>query len=123
RRSNTSSMRQNPTLLPYSCQAQFGMSGIGDPPAGGVSTVRGIVSSGFHSSTFTMTQTTSRAPPGNARRGRSLIAEYAQRSVGSTSRLLPDDGQSYVLLLTPIWQLEHPDGRATVGRVLDLWHQ
>ena len=35
-------MRQNPTRLPYSCQAQFGMSGIGAPPAGGVSTVRGI---------------------------------------------------------------------------------
>ena len=36
-------MRQKPTRLPYSCQAQFGMSGIGAPPAGGVSTVRGIV--------------------------------------------------------------------------------
>ena len=35
-------MRQKPTRLPYSCQAQFGMSGIGEPPAGGVSTVRGI---------------------------------------------------------------------------------
>ena len=34
--------RQKPTRLPYSCHAQFGMSGIGEPPAGGVSTVRGI---------------------------------------------------------------------------------
>src|SRR5207302_7875855 len=83
--SNTSSMRQNPTRLPYSCHAQFGMSGIGDPPAGGVSTVRGIASRGFHSSMLTMTQTASRAPPGSARGRRSLIAEYAQRSVGSTS--------------------------------------
>ena len=36
------SSRQNPTRLPYSCQHQFGMSGIGEPPAGGVSTVRGM---------------------------------------------------------------------------------
>ena len=40
--SNTLTKRQKPTRLPYSCQAQFGTSGIGEPPAGGVSTVRGI---------------------------------------------------------------------------------
>ena len=59
------------------------MSGIGDPPAGGVNTVRGIGSSGFHSSTLTMTQTMSRAPPGRMRRGRCVIGEYVNRSVGS----------------------------------------
>jgi len=64
------------------------MSGIGDPPDGGVSTVRGIGSRGFHSSTFTMTHTARRAPPGNASRGRSVIAEYAQRSLGSIVSLL-----------------------------------
>ena len=42
RRSSTSSNRQNPTRLPYSCHAQLGISGLGEPPAGGVSTVRGI---------------------------------------------------------------------------------
>ena len=56
-------MRQKPTRLPYSCQAQFGMSGIGAPPAGGVSTVRGIGRSMSHSSTLTMVHTTMRAPP------------------------------------------------------------
>lgn len=70
-----SSMRQKPTRLPYSCQAQFGMSGMGEPPAGSVSTVRGIVSSMFHSSTLTMTQTASRLPPGSRRAGRSAMAE------------------------------------------------
>ena len=42
--SNTLMKRQKPTRLPYSCQHQFGMSGTGEPPAGGVSTVRGMVS-------------------------------------------------------------------------------
>jgi hypothetical protein len=60
------------------------MSGIGEPPAGGVSTVRGMASRGFHSSMFTMTQTASLAPSGNASRGRSGMGEYAIRSVGST---------------------------------------
>ena len=59
-------MRQKPTRLPYSCHAQFGMSGIGEPPAGGVKTVRGIVSLMSHSSTLTMTHSASRAPPGSA---------------------------------------------------------
>jgi len=68
-------MRQNPTRLPYSCQAQFGMSGIGEPPAGGVKTVRGIVSLMSHSSTLTMTHTASRAPPGRTSGLRSAIAE------------------------------------------------
>jgi hypothetical protein len=76
-------MRQKPTRLPYSCHAQLGTSGIGDPPAGGGRTVRGSGSSGFQSSTLMMTQTTNRAPPGKTRRGRSEIGEYAKRSVGS----------------------------------------
>src|SRR5580704_13670653 len=75
--------RQKPTRFPYSCHAQFGMSGIGEPPAGGVRTVRGIVSRGFHSSTLTITQTASRAPPGNASLGRAMMDEYAIRSWGS----------------------------------------
>src|SRR6266850_5828708 len=83
KRSNTSSIRQKPTRFPYSCHAQFGTSGIGAPPAGGVRTVRGMVSRGFHSSTFTITHTTRRAPLGSTSRGRSFIAEYEMRSVGS----------------------------------------
>ena len=67
--------RQKPTRLPYSCQAQFGMSGIGEPPAGGVSTVRGIGCVGSHSSTLTMTHTAMRAPSGNLSGGRSVMGE------------------------------------------------
>ena len=63
--SNASTKRQNPTRLPYSCHAQLGMSGLGEPPAGGVRTVRGIGASGSHSSTLTITQTAMRAPPGS----------------------------------------------------------
>src|SRR5690348_12505979 len=82
-RSSTSSMRQKPTRLPYSCHAQFGMSGIGEPPAGGVSTVRGIGWWMSHSSTLTIVQTARRAPPGSLSGGRSEIGEYWIRSVGS----------------------------------------
>ena len=73
--SNTSSMRQKPTRLPYSCQAQLGMSGEGEPPAGGVSTVRGMGSRGFHSSTLTMIQTARRLPSGRVSFGRLLIGK------------------------------------------------
>ena len=73
--SNTGSMRQKPTRLPYSCQAQLGMSGMGAPPAGGVITVRGIVWRMSHSSTLTITQTARRAPLGSTSAGRSGIAE------------------------------------------------
>ena len=73
--SNTLSIRQKPTRLPYSCQHQFGMSGVGAPPAGGVSTVRGMVSFGSHSSTLTITQIAMRAPPGSFSAGRSAMAE------------------------------------------------
>ena len=48
---------------------------ISAPPAGGVSTVRGITSFGSHSSTLTITQIAMRAPPGNFSAGRSVIAE------------------------------------------------
>src|SRR5580704_4081896 len=81
--SNTLMKRQNPTRLPYSCQAQFGTSGIGEPPAGGVSTVRGIGCVASHSSTLTMTHTAMRAPFGSLSAARSVIGEYAMRSLGS----------------------------------------
>ena len=73
--SNTLSMRQKPTRLPYSCQAQFGMSGEGEPPAGGVNTVRGIGWFASHSSTLTITHTAMRLPSGNFSAGRSVIGE------------------------------------------------
>src|SRR6476619_8115835 len=73
--SYTCNNRQNPTRFPYSCQHQFGISGIGEPPAGGVSTVRGMVCVGSHSSTFVMVQTTMRAPLGSFSRLRVVIAE------------------------------------------------
>jgi hypothetical protein len=72
---STSSIRQKPTRLPYSCQAQLGISGIGAPPAGGVSTVRGIGRVGSQSSTLTISQIASRAPCGSVSFGRSAMAE------------------------------------------------
>src|ERR1700729_231703 len=81
--SNTLTKRQKPTRLPYSCQAQFGTSGIGEPPAGGVNTVRGIGCVASHSSTLTMTHTAMRAPFGNLSGARAVIGEWASRSVGS----------------------------------------
>ena len=48
---------------------------MGEPPAGGVSTVRGIVSRGSHSSTLTITHTAMRAPSGSMSGGRSVMAE------------------------------------------------
>src|SRR5579863_9107729 len=86
--SNNLTNRQNPTRLPYSCQAQFGTSGIGEPPAGGVSTVRGIGCVASHSSILTTTHTTMRAPFGNFNGGRSVIGEYTMRSVGSIRRFV-----------------------------------
>src|SRR5690348_11097945 len=56
---------------------------MGEPPAGGGRTVRGSVSCGFHSSTFIITQTARRAPPGSTSLGRLFIGEYARRSLGS----------------------------------------
>src|SRR5258707_9579933 len=50
--SYTCNSRQKPTRLPYSCQHQLGMSGIGEPPAGGGSTVGGMVCVGGHFSTI-----------------------------------------------------------------------
>src|ERR1700742_1434125 len=90
--SSTSRMRQKPTRFPYSCHAQLGTSGVGDPPAGGVSTVRGIVSSGFHSSMLTMIHTATRAWFGSASGSRWEMGEKLMRSVGSKSRLLRTNG-------------------------------
>src|ERR1700693_5690314 len=83
--SKTSMIRQKPTRLPYSCQAQFGTSVIGAPPAEGVRTVRVMACVGSHSSTATITQTAIRAPSGSLSGERSVIGEYAKRSVGSVS--------------------------------------
>src|ERR1700694_3968400 len=84
--SNTLTKRQKPTRLPYSCQAQLGTSGLGEPPAGGVITVRGIGCVASHSSTLTITQTARRPPLGSLSGARSVIAEYAMRSLGSIGR-------------------------------------
>ena len=73
--SNNATNRQKPIRLPYSCQAQLGTSGIGEPPAGGVSTVRGIGCVKSHSSTLMTTHTAMRAPSGSLSGARSAIAE------------------------------------------------
>ena len=51
------------------------MSGIGEPPAGGVSTVRGIVWLMSHSSTLTITHTAIRLPLGSFSGARVEIGE------------------------------------------------
>src|SRR5580692_1701814 len=81
--SSVSARRQKPTRLPYSCQVQFGMSGVGTPPAGGVFTVRGIGELMSHSSMETSTQTATRLPLGKASFGRRVIGEYGIRSIGN----------------------------------------
>jgi uncharacterized protein (DUF1786 family) len=60
--------------MPYSCHDQLGTSGISGWPIGGGGTVRGIARSMRRTSTLTMTQTATRAPPGSVRRGRSTDA-------------------------------------------------
>ena len=64
-------------------QHQLGMSGIGEPPAGGVITVRGIGFAGSRSSMLTMVHTTMRAPPGSSSGARRAMEEYSRRSRGS----------------------------------------
>src|SRR5690348_11749746 len=114
--SSTSTKRQKPTRLPYSCQAQFGMSGIGEPPAGGVSTVRGIVWLMSHSSILMITHTATRAWFGSVRGFRCVIGEKLMRSVGSMSVLPRSNGdaqgsQSLYRALQPIPRANRPDSR------------
>src|SRR4029453_13333810 len=85
-------MRQKPTRFPYSCHAQLGTSGIGDPSAGGGNTVRGSCSSGFHSSTLTITHTARRRPPGRRGRGGPTTGEYVKRSGGSIGVSISNSG-------------------------------
>src|SRR5437763_6039497 len=106
--SNTSTKRQKPTRLPYSCQAQLGTSGIGEPPAGGVSTVRGIGWVASHSSTLMTTHTAMRAEFGSRSGARSPIGESATRSVGSII-FLPAD--------VPLADLRDADFFGGVGRL------
>ena len=75
RETKASWKRQNPTRIPYSCHDQFGTSGTWTRFPGGGSTVRGMGLSTSQFSTFTMTQTATRLPPGSASGARSAIAE------------------------------------------------
>ena len=59
------------------------------PPAGGVSTVRGIGERMSHSSTLTISHTTMRLPSGSLSGVRSVIGEYVMRSVG----IMPTGGR------------------------------
>ena len=70
---SASRMRQKPTRIPYSCQDQFGTSGCSGLPIGGDSTARGMALVGSQTSTLTIFQTTTRAPPGSASGGRLTI--------------------------------------------------
>ena len=70
---STSTKRQKPTRMPYSCHAQLGTSGNSGWPIGGGSTVRGMAPSGLQFSTLTIVQTATRAPPGSLSGGRLWI--------------------------------------------------
>ena len=80
---NASNKRQKPTRMPYSCQAQLGKSGCIACPIGGDNTMRGIGRSWPQCSTFTITHTNMRPPSGTVSLGRSTIAEYGTRWLGS----------------------------------------
>src|SRR6266853_1406844 len=67
--------RQKPTRIPYSCQAQFGKSGIKAFPMGGGNTARGMGPRMSQCSTLTTGHTTILAVPGNFSGDRSTIAE------------------------------------------------
>ena len=79
---NRSKKRQTPTRMPYSCQVQWGTSGSSGTPVGAGSTWRAIGLPMSQTSRLTIGHTTSRAPPGSFRGGRSTIAEKSQRSRG-----------------------------------------
>nr|WP_318269023.1 hypothetical protein [Methylobacterium organophilum] len=74
RLSNASRNRQKPTRMPYSCHAQFGMSGSRLAPVGGARIWRGIGWSISQCSTLATGQTATCRPPGSVRRGRSTAA-------------------------------------------------
>ena len=76
---STSTKRQKPTRMPYSCQAQFGTSGSSGCPIGGGSTVRGMAPSGLQFSTLTMVHTATRALLGSASLGLLWIGRYGVR--------------------------------------------
>src|SRR5690606_32494326 len=68
--SKACSNRQKPTRIPYSCQVQFGISGISaDIPPGGGEAWRGIGLSISHSSMLTTGQIIKRVPSSVFREG------------------------------------------------------
>src|SRR5580700_2951997 len=83
KRLNRSKKRHTPTRMPYSCQLQFGTSGMSVCPVGGASTCRAIGLPMSQTSRLTMDQNTSRLRPGSFSGGRSTIAENSERSRGS----------------------------------------
>src|SRR5579875_2137063 len=80
--------RHTPTRIPYSCQDQFGTSGIKLCPVGAGSTWQGMGRAMSQTSRLTMVQNTRRAPLGRRRGGRSTIAENGARSRGSNASVM-----------------------------------
>src|ERR1700722_3669887 len=72
--------------MPYSCQLQFATSGKVVTPVGGARTCLGMGREISHTSTFTIVQTIIRSPFGRLSFGRSMIAEYFERSRGKVIR-------------------------------------
>src|SRR6056300_1944315 len=95
---SASKIRQNPTRIPYSCQAQFARSGIRGWPMGGGSTVRGMALAMVQCSTFTMTQTASFLPLGSLSEGLPAIGLYGARSLkraGLVFMLSPEESRPF----------------------------
>ena len=80
---NASKIRQNPDRIPYSCQDQFGRSGIRGCPIGGGNTVLGMVLSIDQCSTFTMIHTSILLSSGICKRGLSTMARNGALSLSN----------------------------------------
>jgi hypothetical protein len=74
RLAKASRKRQKPTRMPYSCHAQFGMSGSRLAAVGGTRIWRGMGWSISQCSTLTTGQIATCLPPGKVSRGRSMAA-------------------------------------------------
>lgn len=86
-RSSAAFRRRKTTRMPYSRHVQLGMSGTWACPPGGLSTVRAIGAAVSQFSIAISGHTTRRASPGSLSGGRSTIALYSIRSLGSTAVL------------------------------------
>src|SRR5439155_23771185 len=83
---NASWSRQNPTRMRYSCDAQFGTSGVTATPWGVERYWRGMPFSVDDSSTLTIVHTATRQPLGSFQGRRDAGGEESKGSAGSLAQ-------------------------------------